>query len=188
MGTDAKVVVRLSIEERLQLEVMLNEPRLARDRGLRIRMLLKADADGPTPMGRRRWADADGPAWPDSKIAEAFDVSVNTVARLRHRCVFEGLEAATARRPPRGTKPRKLDGEAEARLVALTCSKAPEGAAKWTMQMLADKLVELKIVDEISDETVRKTQKKTSSNPGARHSGSSHRMPVPSLSARWKMS
>ena len=174
MGTDAKVVVRLSIEERLQLEVMLNEPRLARDRGLRIRMLLKADADGP--------------AWPDSKIAEAFDVSVNTVARLRHRCVFEGLEAATARRPPRGTKPRKLDGEAEARLVALTCSKAPEGAAKWTMQMLADKLVELKIVDEISDETVRKTQKKTSSNPGARHSGSSHRMPVPSLSARWKMS
>jgi hypothetical protein len=102
--------------------------------------------------------------------------------------VFEGLEAATARRPPRGTKPRKLDGEAEARLVALTCSKAPEGAAKWTMQMLADKLVELKIVDEISDETVRKTLKKTSSNPGARHSGSSHRMPVPSLSARWKMS
>ena len=92
MGTDAKVVVRLSIEERLQLEVMLNEPRLARDRGLRIRMLLKADADGP--------------AWAGSKIAEAFDVSVNTVARLRHRCVFEGLEAATSRRPPRGTKPR----------------------------------------------------------------------------------
>ena len=174
MGTDAKVVVRLSIEERLQLEVMLNDPRLARDRGLRIRMLLKADADGP--------------AWPDAKIAEAFDVSVNTVARLRHRCVFEGLEASTARRPPRGTKPRKLDGAAEARLVALTCSAAPEGAAKWTMQMLADKLVELKIVDEISDETVRKTLKKTNCNPGDRHSGSSHRMPVPSLSARWKMS
>jgi transposase len=174
MGTAAKVVVRLSIEERLQLEVMLNEPRLARDRGLRLRMLLKADADGP--------------AWADSKIAEAFDVSVNTVARLRHRCVFEGLEAATSRRPPRGTKPRKLDGAAAARLVALTCSAAPEGFAKWTMQMLADQLVELKIVDEISDETVRKTLKKTSCNPGDRHSGSSHRRPVPSSSARWKTS
>jgi hypothetical protein len=72
--------------------------------------------------------------------------------------------------------------------VALTCSKAPEEAAKWTMQMLADKLVELKIVDEISDETVRKTLKKTNSNPGDRHSGSSQRMPVPSSSARWKTS
>jgi transposase len=174
MGTDAKVVVQLSIEERLQLEAVLNEPRVAKDRVQWIRMLLKADVDGP--------------AWADSKIAEAFDVSVNTVARLRHRCVFEGLEAATARRPPRGTKPRKLDGAAEAQLVALTCSATPEGSAKWTMQMLADKLVELKIVDEISDETVRKTLKKTNCNPGARHSGSSHRMPVPSLSARWKMS
>ena len=172
MGTDAKVVVRLSVEERLQLETVLNEPRVAKDRVQRIRMLLKADADGP--------------AWPDSKIGEAFDVSAATVARLRHRCVFEGLEAATSRRPPRGTKPRKLDGAAEAQLVAITCSQAPEGAARWTMQMLADKLVELKIVDEISDETVRQTLKKTSSNPGERHSGLSRPRPAPSSSARWK--
>lgn len=172
MGTDVKVVVRLSIEERLQLNVLLNEPRVAKDRVLRIRMLLKADADGP--------------AWSDPQIAEAFDVSSATVARLRHRCVFEGLEAATSRRPPRGTKPRKLDGAAEAHLVAIACSEAPEGAARWTMQMLADKLVEMKIVDGISDETVRKTLKKTNSSRGVRRSGSSLRTAMPSSSARWK--
>jgi hypothetical protein len=172
MGTDAKVVVRLSIEERVKLDALLNEPRVAKDRVLRMRMLLKADADGC--------------AWSDPQIADAFDVNPATVARLRHRCVFEGLEAAIARRSPTGTKPRTLDGAAEARLVAITCTPAPEGAAQWTMQMLADKLVELKIVDEISDETVRKTLKKTNSSRGEKRSGSFRPRPTPSSSARWK--
>jgi transposase len=154
MGTDAKAVVRLSIEERVMLERALQEPRVAKDRVLRIHMILKADADGPN--------------WPDSRIAEAFEVSTDTVARLRQRCVFEGLEAAIARRPHRATKPRKLDGAAEARLVQLACSAPPEGAAKWTMQLLADQLVALNIVEEISDETVRKTLKKTSCSHGAK--------------------
>ena len=155
MGTDAKAVVRLSIDERLMLEKLLREPRVAKDRVLRINMLLKSDADGPK--------------WPDSKIAEAFDVSTDTVARLRHRCVFEGLEAATSRRRPSATRTRRLDGAAEARLVLLACSVPPDGCAKWTMQLLADQFVTLEIVEEISRETVRKTLKKTNSSRGAKH-------------------
>jgi transposase len=152
MGTDAKAVVRLSIEERSMLEKLMSEPRVAKDRVLRINMLSKADADGP--------------GWPDSKIAEAFDVSTDTVARLRHRCVFEGLEAAIARRPPSATRPRRLDGAAEAHLIQLACSTPPEGCAKWTMQLLADQLVKLEIVAEISHETVRTTLKKTNFSRG----------------------
>lgn len=174
MGTDAKAVVRLSIEERVMLEKVRQEPRVAKDRVLRINMLLKSDADGPK--------------WPDSKIAEAFDVSTDTVARLRHRCVFEGLEAAISRRPPSATRPRRLDGAAEARLVQLACSAPPEGCAKWTMQLLADRLVSLKIVEEICHETVRKTLKKTSLNLGSRSSGSSRPTPTPNSSVRWRRS
>jgi hypothetical protein len=152
MGTDAKAVVRLSTEERVMLEKVLSESRVAKDRVLRINMLLKSDASGPK--------------WPDSRIGEAFDVSTDTVARLRHRCVFEGLEAAIARRPPSASRPRRLDGAGEARLVQLACSTPPDGCAKWTMQLLADQLVKLEIVAEISHETVRKTLKKTSSSRG----------------------
>lgn len=119
MGTDAKAVVRLSIDERLMMEKLLREPRIAKDRVLRINMLLKSDADGPQ--------------WPDSKIAEAFNVSTDTVARLRQRCVFEGLEAATSRRRPAVTRTWRLDGAAEARLVLLACSTPPEGRATWIM-------------------------------------------------------
>ena len=110
MGTEAKAVVRLSIDERLMLEKVLQEPRVAKDRVARINRLLKSDADGPK--------------WPDPKIAEAFEVSLDTVARRRHRCVFEGLEAAIARRRPSATRPRRLDGAAEARLVQLASSAA----------------------------------------------------------------
>ena len=149
MGTDAKAVVRLSVDERV-----LGEPRVAKDRVLRINMLLKSDADGPR--------------WPDSRIAAAFGVSAVTVARLRHRCVFEGLEAAISRRRPTATRTRRLDGAAEARLVLLACSTPPEGRATWTMQLLADEFVALEIVEEISDETVRKTLKKTTSSRGGK--------------------
>ena len=152
MGTDAKAVVRLSIDERLMLEKLLQEPRMAKDRVLRINVLLKSDADGPK--------------WPDSKIAEAFDISTDTVARLRQRCVFEGLEAATSRRRPSVTRTGRLDGAAEARLVLLACSTPPDGRATWTMQLLADEFVALKIVAEISGETVRRTLKKTTSSLG----------------------
>ena len=157
MGTDAKVVVRLTVSERIQLESVIANKRSAKDRVLRARMLMKADAD----------ADA----WPDSQIAETFEVSPLTVARLRHRCVWEGLEAAISRRQPSGKKPRKLDGVAEAKLIALACGPKPEGRSSWTMQLLADKLVELKFVDAICDETVRLTLKKTNFSRGAKNNG-----------------
>ena len=152
MGTDAKAVVRLSIDERVTLEKWLQEPRVAKDRVLRINMLLKSDADGP-----------------NSKIAEAFEVSTDTVARLRHRCVFEGLEQVIDRRPPSATRPRRLDGAAEAGLVMLACSPPPEGCAKGTMRLLADEFVKREIVEELSRETVRKTLRRPARNDLPEH-------------------
>ena len=114
------------------------------------RLLLKAD-QGP-----------DGPAWVDEAIAEAVEVSQPTVARVRKQFVEEGLEASLNRRPPRREYRRKLDGEQEARLVALACSAPPPGLARWSLRLLADKLVELEVVEGISYQTVGRLLKKTS--------------------------
>ena len=173
MGKEAKFVVRLAINERLFLKGLVAQSRTAKSKSLRARLFLKADADGP--------------GWTDSQIAEALETSTLTVARLRKRCVLEGLEAALCPRPQAVRKPRKLDGVGEARLVALACGQAPPGCSQWTMQLLADQLVELKIVDEISDETVRLTLKKTNSSLGVTSNGSFRPTPTPSLSARGKM-
>ena len=108
----------------------------------------------------------------DSQIAEKARVTVNTVERIRKRFVEEGLEAALSEHPRPG-KERLLDGKQEAYLVALACSKPPAGRTSWTMQLLAGRLVELKIVESISDETVRRTLKKGRSNPGSARNGAS---------------
>ena len=105
-------------------------------------------------------ADVAGPGWTDSQIAEALETSTLTVARLRKRGVLEGLEAALCPRQQAVRKPRKRAGVGEARRVVLACGQAPPGRSQWTMQLLADQLVELKLVDEISDETVHLTLKK----------------------------
>jgi len=110
MGKEAKYVVRLTAEERQLLEELISRKRIAADKALRARILLKADGDGP--------------AWSDACIAEAFEVGQSTVHRLRQRLVEEGLEPALSRRPLARTKPRKLDGAAEAQLVAIACSQA----------------------------------------------------------------
>jgi transposase len=119
------------------------------------RILLKADqAEG-------------GPAWPDERIAEALDVGLSTVARVRQRFVEQGLEAALVRKKQdRPSRERELDGRAEARLITLACSAPPAGRSTWTLQLLADKLVELRVVDTICDETVRQALKKTRSSRG----------------------
>ena len=161
MGKEAKFVVRLSVNERLFLNGLVAETRTAKERSLRSRLFLKADADGP--------------CWTDWQIADAFDISVLKVARLRKRCVLEGLDAALCQRPQANRKPRKLDGAGEARLVVWVCGKPPSGRSQWTLQLLADKLVELKIVDEISDETVRKTLKKRTPALASRAMGHSTR-------------
>jgi transposase len=159
MGKEAKYVVRLSSEERLSLETLVKTGKRAADTRLRAQILLKADVG------------EGGPGWTDARIAEVFDVGLSTVHRQRQRLVGEGLEAALARKPSRQARPRKLDGEKEARLIVVACAKAPEGSARWTMRLLADRLVELKVVDAISDETVRRTLKKTNSSPGCIASG-----------------
>ena len=113
------------------------------------RILLKADES------------AEGAGWVDEKVADAVEVSQPTVSRVRKQYFEEGLEAALNRRPPKREYHRKLDGEQEARLVALACSQPPEGHARWSLRMLADRLVELEIVEDISHQTVRRTFKKT---------------------------
>jgi transposase len=148
MGKEAKYVVRLTEDERQALEGLLSAKRIAADRALRARILLKADLDGD--------------AWTDTEIADAFEVGVSTIHRLRQRLVEEGFEAALSRRPMSSKRPTKLDGAQEARLIAIACGAAPEGRARWTLRLLADKLVELEIVDSIGTETVRQTLKKTS--------------------------
>jgi hypothetical protein len=103
------------------------------------------------------------------------------VERVRQRLVEHGLEAALGRKPQdQPSRPRKLDGRAEARLIALACSPPPAGRNEWTMRLLADKLVELEIVDSITDETVRRTLKKTSSSRGSKSNGVFPRSPTPS--------
>jgi hypothetical protein len=108
-------------------------------------------------------AAPDGPAWTDERIAEAVEVSAATVERVRQRFVAHGLEAALGRKPPdRPSRQRTRDGRAEAHLVARAGAPPPEGRTAWTRQLLADKLVALEVVESVSDETVRRTLKKTS--------------------------
>ncbi len=118
------------------------------------RILLKADQR------------ADGPAWVDDAIAEAVEVSQPTVARVRKQFVEPGLEAALNRRAPRRLYQRKLDGAQEARLITLACSTPPDGFARWSLRLLADRLVELEISEEVSYQTIRRVLKKTNAHPG----------------------
>ena len=146
-----KYKVTLTPEERQQLSELIATGKAAALKLAHARVLLKADAA------------EGGPAWPDWRIADAVEVSVATVERARQRFVEQGLDAALDRKPrERPARQIKLDGRAEARLIALACSPPPQGRAVWTMQLLADKLVELEVVDSISDETVRLALKKTS--------------------------
>ena len=149
--------VRLTDDERQALVEFTTKGIAAARELRRARVLLLADA------GR-----------PDTAIAAAVGCCANTVARVRRRCAEAGAEAALRDRPRPGAAPL-LDGKGEAFLVALACSDAPEGAATWTMRLLADRLVALEVVERISDETVRRTLKKTTSSPGSGRNGASRR-------------
>jgi transposase len=143
-----KFIVRLTAAERAELQRMVDEGKRAGSVLKRAWVLLKADADGPK--------------WKDPEIAEAYGVSLSTVHRVRQAFVEEGLGAALERKRPTNRQYRKLDGAQEAQLVAIACSQPPAGRKRWTLQLLADRLVELRIVDAISHECVRTTLKKTS--------------------------
>jgi len=150
-----RYVVRLSEEERKQLTSLLGKKVLASKKRMRAQVLLKADAS------------QEGPAWIDRRIAEAFDVSVVTVEKVRRAYVLEGLEGAIARKPQcRPSRQPVLDGQKEACLVALCCGTVPAGHGRWTLSLLADKLVELQVVQSVSHETVRQALKKTNCSLG----------------------
>jgi transposase len=143
-----KYIVRLSDEERSQLTELTRKGKAAAYKLRHAHILLKADADGP--------------AWTDTKIAESFSVSVNTVLGVRQRFVEQGLDIALHRKKQaRPSRTPRLDGEGEARLIALRCSEPPTGQARWTLRLLADQAVALDIVEAISHETVRQALKKT---------------------------
>jgi transposase len=142
-------VVRLAEAERWELDALVRKGKASALTIARARILLKAD------QGK------DGQAQADARVAEALSVAAKTVFNVRRRWVEEGLEAALHRKKQAcPSRSRKLDGRAEAKLVATCCSPAPQGRARWTLRMLADKLVELEAVDSISPETVRSTLKK----------------------------
>ena len=150
-----KYKVTLTAEERQQLQGLIATGKAAAKKLTHARILLKADAA------------AGGPAWDDQRIADATEVSTDTVARIRQCFIEQGLAAALVRqKQDRPSRERKLDGRAEARLIALACAAPPDGRTAWTMRLLADRLVELEIVDTISDETVRRVLKKTNSSRG----------------------
>ncbi len=143
-----KYIVELSAEERQELLGLTHRGKLAARKVKRAQILLLAE-EGKT----------------DKQIAEMLHVGVATVERTRQRFVLEGLSAALHERPrPRGR--RKLDAKAEAVLETLAQSEPPQGRKRWTLQLLADRLVELKVVESISDEAVRKVLKKNASSPG----------------------
>ena len=143
-----KYIVCLSDEERQACKELIKKLNGSSEKVRRAQILLKADADGP--------------AWTDEKIAEAFSCRIQTVENIRKRLVTESFEDALNRKkretPP---TPQLLDGKGEAKLISMRLGKPPAGYGKWTLQLLADELITLDVVDSISHETVRQTLKKT---------------------------
>ncbi len=148
-----KVEVRLTDDQRETLERLVQTGSHPAAMRRRADILLLSDADGPD-------------AWSDDDIAERLETSRMTVQRVRQQFAAEGFDATLHRKKPTGRQYRKLDGKQEAQLVVLACSQAPEGHARWTMVLLADRLVEMKVVDSIDPATVWRTLKKTSSSRG----------------------
>lgn len=146
--TIGKYIVRLTPEERGYLLELTKKGKATAKKITYARILLRADA-GEGGENRK-----------DQAIKELEDVSKDTVARIRQLFVEEGLEAALNRKRHSRRKPRKLDGEQEAKLVSICCSQAPEGRARWTLKLLANQLVQMEVVDSIAPETVRQTLKK----------------------------
>ena len=148
-----KYVVRLSGGERDELAMLIRKGSSPAQRLMKARILLKADISEA------------GEGWSDNQIVEAMETSASMVYRVRKQLVEEGLEAVlTPKRSPASARKRIFDGAAEAKVIALACSEPPKGRARWTLRLLEDKVVELNIVDRVSDNTIGRTLKKTSSN------------------------
>jgi transposase len=153
-----KYVVRLTEEERTQLEGLVSKGKAAAYRMRHAHLLLAVDADGPN--------------WTDGQAADAYRCYRGTVENVRRRFVEQGLEAALERKKQeRPSREPVLDGEKEARLITLACSQAPSGRTRWTLQLLADELVALQVVESICDQTVRRALKKTNSSRTCANAG-----------------
>ena len=148
-----KYVVTLTPVERQELLQLTQSGKAPARKIKRAHILLKADT---------AYAQA---GWTDEQISDAYAVHTNTIAEIRKRLVLSGLDAALKERP-RGHRGRALDGDAEAHLIAVACSPAPDGRAHWTLRLLANRMVELKQVESISHETIRQTLKKTNLSLG----------------------
>jgi hypothetical protein len=162
-----KYVVRLSADERGQLEALIRKGKSPAQRLLKARILLKADVSEA------------GEGWSDSRIIKALETRVSMVYRARKQLVEEGFEAVLSRKQRATPAVAPIfDGEKEAKLIALACSKPPKGRARWTLRLLENKVVELGIVDRASDSTIGRTLKKTLSSRIADSNGSSRRRPT----------
>ena len=158
MASPLKVVVRLTDDQRRTLTQFARTGTHPVAMLRRAQILLKSDTDGPH-------------AWSDSRIGKAVGCSFMTSRRVRQQFVAQGLDATLHRKRPSGRQYRKLDGKQEAQLVAVACSAAPAGRARWTMSLLADRLVELNVVQSIDPATVWRTLKKTRLSRGSNNSG-----------------
>jgi transposase len=157
----SKVEVRLNDDQRRILSKLIRTGTHPAAQVRRAQILLKSDADGPD-------------AWSDTRVGKTIGCSFMTVRRVRQQFVSEGLDASLHRKRPTGRQYRKLDGKQEAQLIAVACSPAPAGRSRWTMTLLANRLVELKVVESIDPATVWRTLKKTRSSRGSSSSGSFH--------------
>jgi transposase len=149
-----KYIVALTEAERETLEKLTTTGKTSAYKMNHARILLKADINQA------------GGGWTDEAISDALDISIATIERVRRRFVETSLEAALSRQVQYQRKPRRLDGEQEAQLIAMTCGEAPDGRARWSLRLLAEKMVELEYVESISHETIRQTLKKTTSSRG----------------------
>ncbi len=154
-----KYIVSLTSWERNSLEQLTKKGKTAAYKMNHARILLKADIN------------QEGGGWTDSRIAESLNIGHATIERVRQRFVEQGLESALNRREQKKRRPKIIDGEKEAYLIAIACSETPGGKCNWTLQMLADKMVELKYVEQVSTETIRKSLKKTNLNLGSMNLG-----------------
>jgi Homeodomain-like domain len=142
-----KYIVRLTDAERETLNLVVKKPRVSSQKVRRAQVLLKADTDGPN--------------WTDAKIADAFNCRTKTVEYIRERLVTEGFEMTLDGKPKRRVRGKVLDGEQEAKIIALRLGQPPRGFANWTLRLLAEQAVTLEIVESVSHETLRRTLKKT---------------------------
>lgn len=168
-----RYAIDLTNAEHAALRELLSKKKVKRSTIINAYILLKADRSC---------------GWTNTDIAAAYDVSTKKVEQLKKRFVEEGFEAALYRKPVTNAHRRKITGDEEAHLIALCCGQAPEGHERWTLRMLADKMVELDIIASVSHETIRRTLKKATLNPGKRKNGAFHQSKMRPLSVKWKTS